>query len=331
MPNILVFGTGSIGAFYSCILNRGGARVTCICRSNYDQVKLQGLQIDSSVLGQLRSAPVVAKTVANALASSSEPYDYVVVCTKSTVQTISETLTAIAPAITPSITVIVLVQNGLGVERPYHAAFPNVHLISGVAYAPTTQISPAVYSHSEVERLHLGFYPALTPSSVHSQQLDTFAELIKRGGATAHLTEDIQKERWIKVVANGAVNSICALSRCRDRELIETSRFGAELVHAVMKEIASVACSAGYGDVIDQSVVDRQFRRSIERPYPGVQPSMMTDVLERRPLEVESIMGEVVRIAQENEMATPMLITLYVLLQGLDRALSTTRSTEKWS
>ncbi len=328
MPNILVFGTGSIGAFYSCILDRGGARVTCVCRSNYDQVKLHGLQIDSSVLGQLRSTPVAVRTVAQALKSSLQPYDYLVICTKSTAQNTSETLTAIAPAITSSNTAVVLIQNGLGVERPYHAAFPDINLISGVAYAPTTQISPAVYSHSEVERLHLGSYPAPPSSTLLSQQLDTFAELIKRGGATAHVTEDIQKERWIKLVANGAVNSICGLSRCRDRELIETSRFGAEVVHAVMKEIALVACSAGYGGLVDQSVVDRQFRRTLDRPYPGVQPSMMTDVLEGRPLEVESIMGEVVRVAQENKVATPRLIMLYVLLQGLDRALSTSVSTE---
>ena len=208
-----------------------------------------------------------------------------------------------------------LIQNGLGVEKPFYKAFPGTPVISGVAYLPTTQISPASFVHSEMETLHLGLYP----SAPASQPLERFAELIRLGGATAKIHHDIQSQRWRKIVANGAVNPICALSRCRD-ELIQLSPcLGEALFEDVMQEIASVAKSAGYGHIVTPEVVGAQLARTLSRPPPGVQPSMMADALEARPMEVQAVVGEMVQIAGEKGIHIPRLVTLYVLLKGLNK------------
>jgi hypothetical protein len=64
------------------------------------------------------------------------------------------------------------------------------------------------------------------------------------------------------------------------------------------------------------------------RPYferkgtPGIEPSMLVDVLNGRRMEVEVILGNPVRIARELGVNVPRLETLYALLKGLDEAVA---------
>jgi 2-dehydropantoate 2-reductase len=321
MTRILVFGTGSIGSVYACLLHRAGAEVVCVCRSSYEAVKSHGLVISSPVFGDLRAHPTVVKNVAEAVTQSGSPFNIILVCTKATPRSTSEAIEAIRSAVVPGVTAIVIIQNGLGVERPFYEAFPGTSIISGVAYLPTTQLSPGVFSHSEMERLHLGLYRPESDASPRTDALDLIAQRLTSGGATVCVTEDIQGERWNKVLANGVVNPLCALSRCRDRELLETSSRAAALFRDVMSEIAAVGAAAGYGHVITESSMEKQLKRSSARPYPGVQPSMLSDAMAGRSMEVQAILGEIVQIAEEKRIAIPRLTTLFVLLEGLDFAL----------
>lgn len=318
MSNILVLGTGCIGAAYASVLaSVDQARVTCVCRSNYEVVKAHGLRVSSSIFGDLRVRPTVVRNVVEAITQSHEPFDFVVVSTKATELVTKTVIEQMKPALTAQRTSIVLIQNGLGVERPFYNAFPGTTIISAVAYLPTTQVSPGVFVHSEVEILHLGLYPSVPAS----KPLEIFAELIRRGGATARIHDDVQAERWCKIVANGTVNPLCALSRCRDRRLAQMSILATALFKDVMQEIASVAASAGYGHVVTSQVIEAQLSRTLSRPLPGVQPSMMSDALDGRPMEVQAILGEIVKIAEDNGILIPRLATLYVLLEGLDQSL----------
>lgn len=329
MSKVLVLGTGCIGAVYACLLSRvDQARVTCVCRSNYDSVKTRGLKISSSIFGDLQARPMVVRNVEEAVSKADEPFDFVVVSTKATDSVTKSVIQQIKSVLTSKQTSIVLIQNGLGVEKPFHKAFPETTIISGVTYLPTTQVSPGVFVHSEVEILHLGLYPSSSSSSLAAPSssskpppLVNFAELVRQGGATARIHDDVQAERWCKIVANGTVNPICALSRCRDRKLVEMSSLAISIFREVMLEIAAVAASAGYSHVVTSDVVEAQLSRTLSRPPPGVQPSMMSDALEERPMEVQAIVGEIVKIAGEKGIHIPRLETLYVLLEGLDQAL----------
>lgn len=321
-PRLLVFGTGSVGSLYTYIIHRGGGEVTCVCRSNYAEVKAHGIRIESSVLGNGIANPHVVRSVDEALSSSQQPFDFVVVCTKSIPTTTSTTIRLIEPAVSVGRTAIVLIQNGLCIEERYHRAFPGVPIISGVAYAPTTQTSPRAFLHSEMERLHLGLYDT-DRSLTAIKGLESFVSLIRRGGGTAILENDIQIERWRKIVANGAINPICALSRCRDGQLMKVAPLAYDLLKKVMLEIVAVAEAEGYGHVVSPETVEAQLARSLGRPFPGVQPSMMVDALNCRQLEVEAIVGRLVEIGRGKKVEIPRLETLFVLLQGLDAALQT--------
>lgn len=345
---MLLFGTGSLGACYAYVLAKavGEQNVITICRSNFDEASRNGFTIHSKLWGDnLKFRPRVARSVTDAvqqLASSSssseqQGFDFVVVAAKAlpTNPSIAE---LIAPAVAEGKTAIVLIQNGIGIEDEYAARFPKNPLLSTVAYFPATQVSPAVIQHKEVELLHVGAYPATTASLEHKQAARGFVDLIAKGGATAVLHEDVQRERWVKLLVNGSWNPVCALTRLRDREFIDANSGvnlgidfeddkdrgkgeGVRFIRDVMLEISAIAQAYGYGDV-NEEMVDFQIGRAVARDLPGVQPSMLADVFEGRSLEVDAIVGNTVRLARKKGVAVPMLRTVYLLANGLSESFS---------
>ncbi|KAF2812322.1 2-dehydropantoate 2-reductase [Mytilinidion resinicola] len=321
-PNVLLFGTGAVGSVYLYLLSKH-CDTTAICRSNYAAAKANGFTIHSpQIFGEtLHFNPRVARTCAEAttldVGSPAKPFDYIVICSKVTPNTIPA---LIAPAVTPNHTVIVLLQNGINIEAEYTAAFPTNPIISGVVYLPVTQTSPGVIQHGDIERLELGAYP----SSASSAPTTRFAELIQAGGGTAEVWDDVQFKRWAKLLVNGSWNPICALTRSSDVRFMASSAGATDFVFAMMLELVAIAKAHGYANV-DEKVARAQlerFKKRIETSKGvGSEPSMLTDVREGRRMEVEAIVGNAVRMAKEKGVDCVRLETVYFLAKGLDEAI----------
>jgi 2-dehydropantoate 2-reductase len=317
---VLLFGTGAIGSVYAFILSRVKCNVTVVCRSNYEAVKSDGIKIESTLFGNHIFKPdVVSSTVPQGL------YDFVIVAAKSF--PLSNQADLIAPAITPGHTAIALLQNGIDIEEPYAKRYPDNPILSCVVYLPVTQTSPGTFIHKEVERLIIGTYPHDAPTT-HKSSAQRFGELIKSGGATAEVKEDVQSERWLKLLANGAWNPICALTRSRDAEILsknsgELYQPAVDLIERVQKEISLIAVAAGYPEVDEMKVVyqlGRATARVTGREEQGVEPSMMADVLNGRQMEVDAVIGNAVRRADKLGVGekVPLLRMLWILTEALN-------------
>jgi len=314
-PRVLIFGTGCIGTVYAYVLSRSipSSNIVTICRSNYDAATKDGFTIHSPAWGRNQTVrPVVVRSAAEAAAlDPSTPFDFVLVCCKALPGSLSPA-ELIKPAISPS-TTIVLIQNGISIEKPYAEAFPDNTLLSTVVYLPSTQIEPGVVLQYEGDLLHIGSYPASSDTTVATR----FSELLANGGATTKVHEDVQVERWAKLVSNASCNPICALSRSRDVQFLNSTPDASEVLKDVMSEVAQVATACGYPS-IDSTLVSRQHRRVVSRSLPGTQPSMMADALDGKGMEVETIVGSVIKLGKEHAVQLPMLRTIYVLLGALD-------------
>ena len=319
MPRILLFGAGSIGAAYIYIFTKGGAEVTAICRSNYAAAKANGFTINSGLWGDVHVQPEVVRTPSEAPG----PWDFVVVCSKANPGAIPSTAETVRPAVGRN-TAIVIIQNGIAVEKEYAALFPDNPILSGVVYLPATQTAPAVIAHKEVELLHVGTFPANAPDE-HKASAIEFAAIIKAGGGTVQIHDDIQFQRYSKLMVNAAWNPTCALTRSRDAQFIKSSPGALDFVRSVMLEVASIAQAAGYAK-INADMVEYQINRATARDLPGVEPSMLADALAGRAMEVEAIVGNTVQIAREQGVQTPLLDALYALATALDAAGSRERA-----
>ena len=297
---VLVIGAGAIGAFYGGVLAKAGCEVSAVVRSDYDAVAANGYRIESH-LGDLSWTP------AQLLRSAAEyhgPADYLLVCLKLTAAT--DPVALIRPALGPQ-TVIVFVANGIDVDAPVAAAFPDHELVSGVAYAAVSRESPGVIRHhSQFTRLVLGRYP-----SGPSAAAEHLVGLIKKGGSSGAATADSVDTRWQKSAWNTVLNPISALGGGLGGLDILGSERTTLFVREAMGEYCAIAAAAGHPQPDD--TIDKLIAATLKMP--NYVSSMGQDQLAGRPMETEALLGNVVRIARRLSVAAPRLETLYALLK----------------
>lgn len=316
MTRALIFGAGGVGCVYGYILHKAGVSVTAVCRTNYKIVKDRGILIRSKIFGSQQYQPTAVRSVSEA--AQHGPFDYVLVCSKA----FPGTAEMVQDAVTPKQTVIVLAQNGIGIEEDYAKLYPDATIISGVVYLPVTQVEQGIVEHGPLERFEIGIYPPNASSSAKAQ-CQGLSDLYRAGGGSAPVFEDVQPQRWIKVAVNAAWNPTTALTLCDDANYLRSSPMAEAMVRNIMKEVGAIATAAGYPNVVNDEAIEKDLQQPKSRlETGGKEPSMLTDVREGRPMEVEAIVGNTLRIGQSHGVMTPYLEMLYTLAIGRNYALA---------
>ncbi len=189
----------------------------------------------------------VVNTVPNVAQENLPPYDFIVVATKNCPDVSPTVPEIIAPAVTESHTVIVLVQNGLNIEKPLIAAFPKNIILSGVSLIGTAEKGHGQIIHDDHDTLIIG--PFQNPGVSQEAALTAakkFVEIYSASGKVeCPLDEDVAFVRWRKLVYNACFNPITAITR------MDTSRMRVfktpidDLVRPAMWEIYNIAKAAG--------------------------------------------------------------------------------------
>lgn len=189
-------------------------------------------------------------------------------------------------------------------------------IISGAVYLPTTQTKPGYVVHGPLELFEIGTFPA-NASSEAKLKARQLSDIFTAGGAHAPVCDDIQVQKWIKVAVNAAWNSTGALSMCDDANFQRSSPEAETIIIGIFREMRLVAAAAGYPDILPDEVIEKQMERSrYRREHGGKETSMLTDVKNNRPLEVEAILGNPVRFAKAHGIEVKYLELLYVLAKA---------------
>jgi 2-dehydropantoate 2-reductase len=303
VPSVLVVGAGAIGAFYGGVLARAGGEVSVVARSDFNAVARDGYRIDS-VLGDLSFRPH------RVLREPAGTPDFLLVATK-LVRGLDRAA-LIRPALGAA-TAIVLVQNGIGIEDEIAQAFPGHELISAIAYAAVSREAPGhVRHHSDFTRLVLGRYPR--GGSLAAERL---AGLVRQGGSSAQVADDIVGERWKKCAWNTVFNPISALGGGLGTKDILSSEANVAFVREAITEVCAIAAASGHALAAD--TVEKTISGTLRMP--NYVCSMGQDVLAGRALESEALLGNAVRVARRHSVPVPRLESLYHLLQALEQKL----------
>jgi len=295
MTKVLVIGTGAIGGFYGGKLAQAGAEVSVVCRSDFDVVKSRGIEV-KSCLGDFHFTP---KKTLRDVDDYDEKADLILVATK--VLPEISVVDLIKPALAAQ-TSIILLQNGIHIEKPIATAFSNHHLISGLAFVCVGKIAPGIIDHQDYGRLIIGDFP----NGVSAKT----AELIllwKKSGISCEASENILLERWRKLVWNAPFNPISVLfGGLNTKQILENSE-SRRLVENVMKEVCILAEIDGCklpADIIEKNIELTEKMK----PY---ETSMLLDFKAKRKMEVEAILGNAIRFAESKNVAVPYLSGLY--------------------
>jgi 2-dehydropantoate 2-reductase len=299
---ILVVGTGAIGGFYGGKLAQAGASVSTLCRSDYELVKSKGITV-TSTLGDFHFTP--EKVIRNLGEYGPPPY-YILVGLK--VLPEIDTAKIIKEVVGPE-TAIVLLQNGVEIEEPVARAFPDNEIISGLAFICATRTSPGHIDHTDFGRLVIGRFPA--GKSARAEEL---AALFNDSGVVCEVSEDVVTARWRKLVWNAPFNPISVLGGGADTKTMVENPESLELARKVMEEVCLIAAASGHPlpeEVVQQNIDGTR----IMAPYKS---SMLVDFEAARPMEIEAILGNGLRVAKRHGVSAPHMESLYGLLKLVD-------------
>ena len=298
-PDILVIGAGAIGSFYGAILKRAGCTVSVVLRSDYDAVKADGFRF-TSPLGELSWTPDQVYQPGD---TPGRLPDYVLLCVK--VLPGVDRAELVRPWMGEQ-TGLVLIENGLDIERELADAFPRNPLVSCLAFIAVSRTGPGTVNHQAYGQLVMGNFP--TGFDHHCAQL---AGLFREGGIDINETDAVVGERWRKCVWNTPFNPLSVLANGADTLAMLDAPGGEGLIRTLMEEVIAVAQADGYP--MPDGIIEKNL--SGTRAMGAYKNSMALDYLNDRPIELDAILGNVVAIADRLNVPVPHLRTVLVTLR----------------
>ena len=300
LRHVLIQGSGALGSLYGALLQRGGLKVTVQARADYKTIREFGIRIESLAgLGDWIFWP--DEILPEGERPAKAP-DLILMAVKVTPEV--PRVQMLSNLLKEEKTPILILSNGVGVEEDIKQAFPKNPLLGAVAFVCATRVKSGHVQHHAYGHLVLGAYPE--GPSFWAEKL---AEHLIEGGGSAETTTAIRGLRWQKNLWNAAFNAITVLSGGHDTSVVLGCE--EELVRSVMAEVHQVAASDGY--LIPWTVIEKQIEGT--HRMPAYAPSMLLDDRAGRPLEIEAILGNVIRTGRRNGIPTPRLDTLYALLK----------------
>ncbi|QRW16398.1 2-dehydropantoate 2-reductase [Rhizoctonia solani] len=249
-------------------------------------------------------------------ASAEDRYDYIV-CTFKCLPDVVTTPKLLGPLLARSRN-FVLIQNGIGIELDLQAAVPSGIVMSGCAWIDATVIDHGrTLKHGPIEKLVVGVHPPLgapsgTPHSTEAHTaLTTFVDLLKAGGGTPEQVVDIQAARWKKIIWNAGFSTFATLANATLPDIChEPARsYTMPIVRGFMEEVVSVARGLGLDEsVLPVASIDEAIDLTLSEygvTGPAYKASMLVDFLAERPMEIEVIIGGILRYAVAKQVPAP--------------------------
>jgi 2-dehydropantoate 2-reductase len=323
---IAIVGAGAIGGFLGVKLALDGQDVTFIARGkNLAAIRAHGMKLISET-----GTEEVATTIrAVERAEDAGPQDAVLLTVK------AHQVAALAPDLhhlCNDDTSIVTMQNGIpwwyfhkhGGEhegRAVKAADPDgsiarhinpARVIGSVVYPATNLVAPGVIQHIEGNRFSLGELDGST-----TPRISALSAALSHAGFKAPVIRDVRSEIWLKLWGNLSFNPISALTHAT---LVDLCQFPLtrELSAKMMAEAEDIARKLGVA-----------MRISIERRIAGAEKvgahktSMLVDIEQGRPIEIDALMGAVIELGELTQTPTPHISAIYATASLLARTLAT--------
>ncbi len=319
---VCIVGAGAIGASLGVLLARNGCAVSVLARASSLATLQGGL---TRVHDEVRETVPVA---ASAIAAELGPQDLVVLAVKA--PALPALVASLPPLLTPR-TTLLTVMNGVpwwflqgrlggplshqdlasvdpdGCLRALH---PAEQIVGGVIHGSFSTDAPGVSrAHGDAE-LILG-----ESQGGLSSRLQQLAGLFAGPGMRVRLSPQIQRDIWLKVWGNMTLNPISALTCASLRPIMEDP-LAVDFITRVMAEARRIG--EWLGLVLEETPEQRVLKMG---ELGDIRTSMLQDVEQGRPLEIDAILASVRELGALAGLATPYTDALLALIRLKGRAL----------
>ena len=300
---VAVMGAGAVGGYYGGVLAKDGVDVTLICRGAHrDAIRSAGLRVDSH-WGEFNVSPAATNDPGEV-----GPVDLVLHCTK--LYSNDEAVPMLRPMICDG-TTILTVQNGVTSGQTLADEFGWDRVLQGATYIEAAIMAPGHIEQSgSAARIEFG-----ERDGKMSDRAQAIKSLLDRTGIQVAVSSDIASTLWTKLVAVAAIGTAMTVSRSSLPEVLSWPE-GTATIRTVMEEIVAVGKARGI--VFSPDVVDERFEAAAEEAE-EFKSSLQADMQAGKPLEVDELLGAVVRMGRDMEIPVPASSALVMALEPFKR------------
>ncbi|MFS8775642.1 putative 2-dehydropantoate 2-reductase [Synechococcus sp. W65.1] len=301
-----VLGSDAVGGFYGAKLQQAGFEVHFLLHSDYEQVRQNGLWVESC-WGDFHLPQVNAYASVEAM----PPCEGVIVALKATQ---NHLLPRLLPPVLAEKGVVILLQNGLGAEPEIANCVGPERVVGGLCFISSNKVGPGHIRHLDYGSVLLAEYgPGYAPQGI-TPRLQQIQADFRRAGIPTSLSPDLMEARWQKLVWNIPFNGLSVVFNADTQQMIRDPEARA-LAEALMQEVVEGAAACGRR--LPPSLIPEMLANTEKMvPY---RTSMKIDYERKRPLELEAIFANPLRYAQQAGVQMPRVEMLYRQLQVLDR------------
>lgn len=301
-----VLGTGALGGFYGAKLQQAGFDVHFLLHSDYEQVRQKGLWVQSC-WGDFHLPQVKA----HASVMDMPACTGVIVALKATQNAL---LPQLIPPVLAESGVVILLQNGLGVEPEIAEYVGPERVIGGLCFISSNKVGPGHIHHLDYGSILLAQYGPDYAAQGIPPRLEQVQADFQQAGIPTSLSPDLMMARWQKLVWNIPFNGLSVVFNANTQQMIGDPE-ARVLAETLMQEVVqgAAACDRHIPDsVIEQMLANTEKMA----PY---RTSMKIDYERKRPLELQAIFANPLRYARQAGIHLPRIEMLHRQLQVLDR------------
>jgi len=306
-PTVAVIGLGPVGSILSAHLAH--SNVDVVVQDAMPHIRQKVKQEGITISGITQVTAKIDK-IAESIPQLAQFHPEVIfIVTKACY--LKDVLPEIKQIYTPKLKVVSF-QNGLGNEQVIaeqleaDTAYRVVINYAGNLVSPGHAIMNWFQPPNYVGALHKGKY-------IVDETTKKIASMLTAAGLKTEETPDIKNDVWEKGILNAALCSICALTGQTMKEAMEYPHSRKLAVH-VLEEGLRVAGADGCN--FDSDALAK-FTAYLEKGG-AHKPSMLIDVENKRPTEVDFMSGAIARYGTKYGILTPINSTLTDLLKTLE-------------
>ena len=301
---VTVLGAGAMGSLFGGRLQASGAEVELVdvWRAHVEAVNAEGLLIEQGP--QQKRISIVARRPQDA----GGPADLVLLFTKSMH---TETALAGIKSILAQSTRVMTLQNGIGHVEIISRFVDPARIIHGVTTYPSDMVAPG-----HIRTSGQGAVKFMSLNGAPDPVLEQIAQMFTRAGLRCSIDPDTETAIWEKLAFNAVMNALSAILRLTVGEVGDAAA-GRQLAENVVAEVAAVARRKAIAVKTERIManLDMAFKE-----HRGHMPSMLQDILNRRPTEIDFINGAVVAAGEAVGLSLPVNATLTRLVKTLEQA-----------
>lgn len=309
-----VVGSGAVGSYLGAKLAVAGENVNFLFHTDYRHVMKKGLHIESCNgdihLGKGADTPEHEAALHIYGHAEDMPKADVVIVALKTMK--NYMLTEMLRPLLKSDTLVLLIQNGIGVEEEVQQLLPNVQIAGGIAYICASRSTAGRIVHQAFGRIEVCNYSCKSP-----ERLDELVSVFKNAGVPARI-DDLKTARWRKSIYNIPTNGLSVILNTTT-DVLFTNQYMRTQLRELMYEVLGAAHACGVAELSDD-YVDKTIEVNVTMP--AFVPSTKQDYDAGRTMEIDTLYSNAIRQAREHGFDMPRTAMIEAQLRLLEEQLT---------